>query len=303
MNALTKNYGEEATKIRKEYERISNEIQMKYKNKMKLLRENMELKRKDAILRIEQKKNAAIEKLVMKHEKKYRDIKEYYSEITGINMDLINSLKIELNETTGQNAKTGKEKLRQLEKNQQVEVPLHEASEEVKKLEEIELDHREVKEKLKEKQRDIVQKEKEFKLEEWEYEVKLQQFQYLKQERDRLFEQFYKVVYEVHQKTGLRNLILEKKLETINETRETKDAQINQIMAAARINPQALGVVQNTLEEYEDLKNKTIKEIQTELKKIREAHSNMVKTYEGKLSEFGIPVEELGFDPLVPANI
>ena len=36
MNALTKKYGEEATKIRKEYERISNEIQMKYKNKMKL---------------------------------------------------------------------------------------------------------------------------------------------------------------------------------------------------------------------------------------------------------------------------
>lgn len=29
----------------------------------------------------------------------------------------------------------------------------------------------------------------------------------------------------------------------------------------------------------------------------------MVKTYEGKLSEFGIPVEELGFDPLVPANV
>jgi hypothetical protein len=29
----------------------------------------------------------------------------------------------------------------------------------------------------------------------------------------------------------------------------------------------------------------------------------MVKTYEGKLSEFGIPVEELGVDPLGPANI
>ena len=53
----------------------------------------------------------------------------------------------------------------------------------------------------------------------------------------------------------------------------------------------------------ENLKNEAIKEIQAELKKIREAHSNMVKTYEGKLSEFGIPVEELGFDPLVPANI
>ncbi len=29
----------------------------------------------------------------------------------------------------------------------------------------------------------------------------------------------------------------------------------------------------------------------------------MVKAYEGKLSEYVIPVEELGFDPLVPNNV
>ena len=29
----------------------------------------------------------------------------------------------------------------------------------------------------------------------------------------------------------------------------------------------------------------------------------MVKAYEGKLSEYVIPVEELGIDPLVPNNI
>jgi hypothetical protein len=74
-------------------------------------------------------------------------------------------------------------------------------------------------------------------------------------------------------------------------------------LAASKIDPKTLGVIKNTLEEVENLKNEAIKEIQSELKKIREAHSNMVKTYEGKLSEFGIPVEELGFDPLVPANI
>jgi hypothetical protein len=28
-----------------------------------------------------------------------------------------------------------------------------------------------------------------------------------------------------------------------------------------------------------------------------------VKAYEGKLAEFVIPVEELGFDPLVPTNV
>lgn len=96
---------------------------------------------------------------------------------------------------------------------------------------------------------------------------------------------------------------MEKKLETIQESLETKDAQINQLLSAAKIDPKTLGVIKSTLEEVENLKNEAIKEIQAELKKIREAHSNMVKTYEGKLSEFGIPVEELGFDPLVPANI
>ena len=107
----------------------------------------------------------------------------------------------------------------------------------------------------------------------------------------------------MHQKTGLRNLLLEKKLETIQESLDAKEASINQILNAANIDPDTLGMVRSTLDEVENIKNEAIKSIQSELRKIREAHSNMVKTYEGKLSEFGIPVEELGFDPLVPANI
>lgn len=138
---------------------------------------------------------------------------------------------------------------------------------------------------------------------EWEYEVKLQQMQYLEREKQELYDEFHRLVYELHRKTGLRNLILEKKVETILESNETKDSQINQILAAARIDPAELNKIRHSLEEVENSKNFAIREIQNELKKIREAHSNMVKTYEGKLSEFGIPVEELGFDPLVPANI
>jgi len=57
--------------------------------------------------------------------------------------------------------------------------------------------------------------------------VRLQQYQYIEQEKKQLFEKFHAVVYDVHRKTGLRNLILEKKLETIQESLETKDAQTN----------------------------------------------------------------------------
>ena len=76
----------------------------------------------------------AIDKLVQDHETKYREIKEYYSEITGINMDLIQSLKLELNETRATDLRTQKEKLKQHEINQQTEQPLNEANAEIAEL-------------------------------------------------------------------------------------------------------------------------------------------------------------------------
>ena len=49
-------------------------------------------------------------------------------------------------------------------------------------------------------------------------------------------------------------------------------------------------------------KNDAIRQMQSELQQIRKAHTHMVKAYEAKLQEFVIPVEELGFDPLVPVT-
>lgn len=56
---------------------------------MLLLRNDKERKRKQEIERIEGRKNEAIRALVKKHENKYLDIKDYYSEITNTNMDII----------------------------------------------------------------------------------------------------------------------------------------------------------------------------------------------------------------------
>jgi len=63
---------------------------------MLLLRNEKERKRKLEIERIEGKKNDAIRALTKKHENKYADIKEYYSEITNTNMDIIKQLKDDL---------------------------------------------------------------------------------------------------------------------------------------------------------------------------------------------------------------
>lgn len=73
---------------------------------MLLLRQDKEKRRKTEIERIEGKKNDAIRALTKKHEQKYADIKEYYSEITNTNMDIIKQLKDDLADANAQNQKT-----------------------------------------------------------------------------------------------------------------------------------------------------------------------------------------------------
>ena len=46
LNTLTKDFNKRATQMRAEFERISNEISLKYKHQMLLMREEMERKRK-----------------------------------------------------------------------------------------------------------------------------------------------------------------------------------------------------------------------------------------------------------------
>lgn len=47
-----------------------------------------------------------------------------------------------------------------------------------------------------------------------------------------------------------------------------------------------------------DSKNSAIKDLQYELARVCKAHNDLLRTYEAKLTQFGIPTEELGFKPL-----
>ena len=61
---------------------------------MKVLREELELRRKTEIHEIEERKNGQINTLMKNHEKAFSDIKNYYNDITLNNLALINLLKV-----------------------------------------------------------------------------------------------------------------------------------------------------------------------------------------------------------------
>lgn len=61
---------------------------------MKMLRDELDLRRKTEIHEVEERKNGQISTLMQRHEEAFTDIKNYYNDITLNNLALINSLKV-----------------------------------------------------------------------------------------------------------------------------------------------------------------------------------------------------------------
>ena len=68
-------------------------------------------------------------------------------------------------------------------------------------------------------------------------------------ERDQLYSKFEASIYSVQQKTGVRNLLLEKKLSALGGLLEHKEAQLAEVMAASNLDPASLAQL-NTVSAY-----------------------------------------------------
>merc|ERR1711917_163652 len=284
MGVLVKKQDMEITDLRENFERRSNEIVQKFEKKMKEEREILELRRRTEIHEIEERKNGQIHALMKNHEKSFSDIKNYYNDITLNNLALINSLEKEIAEAMSQNRK--------------LKEPLQKARETNDELKRQLANYEKDKRCLKSSQTRLAAQKEEMKELKWEHEVLEQRFQKLQSERDELHANFVTAVQEVVQKANFKKLLLERKVVALADSLEKKDAQLNEILAASNLEPAALSVVTRKLEDVLDAKNGAIKDLQYELARVCKAHNDLLRTYESKLSAFGVPVDELGFKPL-----
>lgn len=70
----------------------------------------------------------------------------------------------------------------------------------------------------------------------------------VQQERDELYRKFTAAILEVQQKVGLKNLVLERKLQALSAAVEKKEVQFNEVLAASSLDPAALTLVSRRLE-------------------------------------------------------
>uniref|UniRef100_A0A7S0N549 Growth arrest-specific protein 8 domain-containing protein n=1 Tax=Pyramimonas obovata TaxID=1411642 RepID=A0A7S0N549_9CHLO len=289
----------EITKLRQEFELNARELQNKYEKKMKMLRDDLELRRKQEIHEIEERKNTHINELMKKHEKAFADIKNYYNDITHNNLDLIKTLKEDVAEMKKKEAQNEKLMTEIAQENKRLSEPLQKALKEVEMQRHQLANYEKDKTSLHLTKQRLVDTDKQLKNLEWDHEVITQRFAQVQKERDELYEKFESSIYDVQQKSGLKNLMLERKLTALSEQLEKKEAQLGEVLAASNLDQTTLQQVTKKLDEVLDSKNQLIKALQYDVAKVSKAHNDLIRVYEAKLAEFGVPVEELGFRPLI----
>eukprot|EP01018_Ginkgo_biloba_P011164 Gb_25431 [translate_table: standard] len=255
LRQLKLDHAKDTTKMKHELDLSSRELYFKTEEKIKVVREEAEARRKQEIHEIEERKNTHINELMKKHEKAFTEIKCYYNDITHNNLDLIKTLKEDVADMKKKEGANEKLMYEIAQENKRLTEPLTKALKEVENL-----------------------------------RKQLEKSDKLQTERDELRAKFESSVFEVKQKCDLKNLLLEKKVQALTGLSNDENTQ-------------------GELEKFVDAKNMEIKSLRFNLAKttkvctgylalsdmaLSQAYNDVIKAFEIKLVEYGIPLEEMG---------
>merc|ERR1719169_146784 len=182
-----------------------------------------------SLLRADEK-NQHILRCMAKNAKEFSDIKVYYGDITSSNLDQIKRLKEEHEEIKKRQSADAKHMFDLKQKNTQLSEPLRRADRDVSALQEELRLYEGDKKRLAEVKEKIKDQEKTYSRLQFQQEALYQHLERVQKDRDDVYEKFSGSVYEVQQKSGLKNLLLEKKLDTINESLEITMAQVGELV-------------------------------------------------------------------------
>lgn len=297
LRSLKQQQDRNITQLRSEFERKAFEIQKNYEKRMEKTRHRLDEQRKMETQVIEQKKNEHVALLMETHKRSFAEIKNYYNDITHNNLDLIKSLKEEVAEMRKKEQQDEKQMDHIAQENKRMSEPYKKAKKDVERLR-AELErYKWEKEELRETKARLLVVEDEYRALKWENEVARLRADEVRVQRDKLREKYQATVFDVQQKAGFRHLLLGKKYHSLKQTLEGKEAQLNEVLARANLESNTAGHMRNKVDELLQGKNQNVVALQAELEQVLAAHNQLTRVVQSKMREFGVPVEEMGFEP------
>ncbi|CCI47062.1 unnamed protein product [Albugo candida] len=295
MKSLKHEQDEKLSNLRHQYERYAKDIQQKYERKRKVVRDRLEAQRKADTQQIEERKNLHIGHLMSAHEKAFREIKNYYNDITHSNLDLIKSLKEQVADLKKKEAQDEKLMFEVSQENKRMSEPLKRALQDVEALRKRFQQYQCDKSVLRDTKAELLVLEEQFATCSWEHEVLTQRLLQVGKEYQDLNNALQNTIYEVQRKNGFKNLMLEKQMSALRHTLDHKSAEMHELLMHAKLDPVIVdrkGQLDNVIQN----KQQTRYELEQYSTRISAMQKALRQTVQSKLSEYGLTLDELGYD-------
>jgi len=183
------------------------------------------------------------------------------------------------------------------QENKRMSEPLKQALQDVERLRSELKEYTQIKERLSVTKGELIVVEDELKALQWENEILGQRYEILSKEKQDLYDKLQVTVFEVQQKTGFKNLLLEKKATLLDKEIEKTDGYLNEILHQFNLEPASMGILQKKVDDILENKNKAIHDLSRSIAAGIKQHNQMRLRFEEKLAEYGIPTAELGYTP------
>jgi hypothetical protein len=113
-----------------------------------------------------------------------------------------------------------------------------------------------------------------------------------------LEDKFEKITNEVKQHADVQNIVLIQSLQNLQDKLDTKETQLGQLLEKGHLDTKLYEDLKQKIQISIEQKNTLIKNLKYSIHHATKAYNDAIRVYEAKLVEFGIPREELGFQPL-----
>ncbi|EDW30004.1 GL15789 [Drosophila persimilis] len=292
-------FNEKILEQRLAFDRERKDNEMLHEEKMMEQKSKLDLFYGTQMFEVEERKNQQIKDLQDHHDGAFNDMKNYYNDITLNNLALIGSMKEQLEQLRKQTERSDRIAADTALENKRLREPLEQANIQLnefrRKLEFYERDKQQLS-RLKSRNTKL---EKKVKGLTWEAETLILRNDSLVAERESLKERFNDVIVELQQKTGLKNVLLERKIAALMREDEKRSIVLHETIATCAPNfADKLTSLDERVGNIIDEKNKIIIDLRYEVAKARKAHDDLLETYECKLKQFGVPTDNLGFTPI-----
>jgi T-lymphocyte triggering factor len=278
---------------RQNYEQQLRDATTRYEQKLTLLRDELDLRRRVEVHEVEEKKSEHLNALIRQHEEQYAELKDYYNQITTNNLELIRSLKEEIG-SMKRNDEHNEALMYDIEReNQNLAEPLEHARKEVAELQQQLQSYEKDKLSLLNARSRVRAVSTELATLGADHAALKQKYEAVQADRDGLVRRFEAALREAADVAQDGNTELQQRLLEAQARVEERDAQMHHVLQQAGLEPGVLEHFGLGADAALDAKARAIKDLHFELRKLEAQHGRVIGEYERRCRGAGVPALDL----------